>query len=108
MMSERSHHFSLQFIVRVFFVALVLVVRSHVASAAQAETLHISYSALVPSGAPFWIAQELKLFEREGLKVDLVYISEKGREIKVTDLGDETFVRDFDRQGLYHTIYSKN
>jgi len=107
MMSERSHHFSLQFIVRVFFVALVLVVGSHGAST-RAETLRISYSALVPSGAPFWIAQELKLFEREGLKVDLVYISEKGREIKVTDLGDETFVRDFDRQGLYHTIYSKN
>src|SRR6266508_737723 len=75
MMSERSHHFSLQFIVRVFFVALVLVVRSHVASAAQVETLHISYSALVPSGAPFWIAHELGLFEKEGLLVKLVYIN---------------------------------
>lgn len=75
MMSERSHHFSLLFIVRVFFVALVLVVRLHVASAAQGETLHISYSALVPSGAPFWIAHELGLFEKEGLLVKLVYIN---------------------------------
>lgn len=41
----------------------------------QFETLHLSYSALVPSGAPFWIAQDLKLFEREGLKTELLYIN---------------------------------
>jgi ABC-type nitrate/sulfonate/bicarbonate transport system substrate-binding protein len=37
--------------------------------------MHASYSALVPSGAPFWIAQELGLFEKEGLLVKLVYIN---------------------------------
>ena len=39
------------------------------------ETVHASYSALVPSGAPFWIANELGLFEKEGLLVKLVYIN---------------------------------
>ena len=39
------------------------------------EVLHASYSALVPSGAPFWIANELGLFEKEGLLVKLVYIN---------------------------------
>ena len=42
---------------------------------AQLDTLNLSYSALVPSGAPFWIAQDLKLFEREGLKTQLLYIN---------------------------------
>ena len=42
---------------------------------AQIDGLNLSYSALVPSGAPFWIAQDLKLFEREGLKTQLLYIN---------------------------------
>jgi NitT/TauT family transport system substrate-binding protein len=42
---------------------------------AQLETLKLSYSALVPSGAPFWIAQDLKLFDREGLNTELLYIN---------------------------------
>lgn len=42
---------------------------------AQPEVLHASYSALVPSGAPFWIAHELGLFEKEGLPVKLIYIN---------------------------------
>jgi NitT/TauT family transport system substrate-binding protein len=46
-----------------------------IAIPAQVETLNLSYSALVPSGAPFWIAQDLKLFEREGLKTELLYIN---------------------------------
>ena len=45
------------------------------ALAAQADLLNISYSSLVPSGAPFWIAQDLKLFEKEGLKTQLLYIN---------------------------------
>jgi NitT/TauT family transport system substrate-binding protein len=39
------------------------------------EVVHASYSALVPSGAPFWIAHELGLFEKEALMVKLVYIN---------------------------------
>jgi NitT/TauT family transport system substrate-binding protein len=54
--------------------ALVLIL-AKVAPAAQPEMLNLSYSALVPSGAPFWIAQDLKLFEREGLKTQLLYIN---------------------------------
>jgi NitT/TauT family transport system substrate-binding protein len=47
----------------------------NLAPAAQPDTLNLSYSALVPSGAPFWIGQELRLFEREGLKTQLLYIN---------------------------------
>jgi NitT/TauT family transport system substrate-binding protein len=43
--------------------------------AAQFDALNLSYSALVVSGAPFWIGHDLKLFEREGLKTQLVYIN---------------------------------
>jgi ABC-type nitrate/sulfonate/bicarbonate transport system substrate-binding protein len=56
------------------FVAL-LVTNPQQVFTAQLQTLNVSYSALVPSGAPFWIAHELGLFEKEGLKVNLVYIN---------------------------------
>jgi len=62
------------FLAIVFHFALVI---EHpvIALPAQFETLNLSYSALVVSGAPFWIAQDLKLFEREGLKTELLYIN---------------------------------
>lgn len=63
---------------RLRFWALILtlwIAPANLAPAAQPETLNLSYSALVPSGAPFWIAQDLKLFEHEGLKTQLVYIN---------------------------------
>ena len=43
------------------------------------EVVRASYSALVPSGAPFWIGKELGLFEKEGLRVDLIYINSATR-----------------------------
>ena len=43
------------------------------------EVVRASYSALVPSGAPFWIGNELGLFEKEGLRVDLIYINSATR-----------------------------
>ena len=42
---------------------------------AQPEALTLSYSALVASGAPFWIGHDLKLFEREGMRSQLIYIN---------------------------------
>jgi NitT/TauT family transport system substrate-binding protein len=45
------------------------------AQAAQLETINLSYSAAVVSGAPFWLGHDLKLFEREGLRSQLVYIN---------------------------------
>lgn len=43
------------------------------------ELVEASYSALVPSGAPFWIGSEMGLFEKEGLKVNLIYINSASR-----------------------------
>lgn len=57
-----------------FAIALMMPV-GRMGSAAQAETLNLSYSALVVSGAPFWIGHDLKLFEREGLRSELIYIN---------------------------------
>lgn len=62
------------FLLVVCFVILV-VERLETSHAAQLDGVNLSYSALVPSGAPFWIAQDLKLFEREGLKTQLLYIN---------------------------------
>jgi NitT/TauT family transport system substrate-binding protein len=45
------------------------------AQPAQIEAINLSYSALVVSGAPFWIGHDLKLFEGEGLRSQLLYIN---------------------------------
>ncbi|MSP37728.1 MAG: hypothetical protein EXR70_04480 [Deltaproteobacteria bacterium] len=57
-------------------------------SAAQPETLNLSYSAAVVSGAPFWIGHELKLFEREGLHSQLVYINAGPRALAAILAGE--------------------
>jgi ABC-type nitrate/sulfonate/bicarbonate transport system substrate-binding protein len=53
----------------------VLALRPSPVLSAQLEAFNLSYSALVPSGAPFWIAHDLQLFEREGIKTQLLYIN---------------------------------
>jgi NitT/TauT family transport system substrate-binding protein len=53
----------------------LLVAQAGLGFGAQTDALNLSYSALVPSGAPFWIAQDMKLFEREALKTQLLYIN---------------------------------
>ena len=65
---------------RVLIVAfLVLIARLGAGASngltAQPEALTLSYSALVASGAPFWIGHDLKLFEREGIRSQLIYIN---------------------------------
>jgi len=62
-------------LVAAFVFVSLLVTNPQQVFTAQLQTLNVSYSALVPSGAPFWIAHELGLFEKEGLLVKLVYIN---------------------------------
>ena len=64
-----------KFFFGIAFLGALVIGHPKTALTGQFETLHLSYSALVPSGAPFWIAQDLKLFEREGLKTELLYIN---------------------------------
>ncbi len=52
------------------------------------EPIQASYSALVPSGAPFWIGEDLGLFEKEGLKVNLIYINSANRVMAAMLSGD--------------------
>jgi len=58
---------------------VILAVNPGITFSAQGDTFNLSYSALVPSGAPFWIGHDLKLFEREGLKTQLIYINAAAR-----------------------------
>jgi ABC-type nitrate/sulfonate/bicarbonate transport system substrate-binding protein len=43
--------------------------------AAQPKKLRLAFSALAYANPPFWIAHELKLFEKYGLDSELVYVS---------------------------------
>ena len=64
-----------EWIVSSLALSAVLALRPSPVLPAQLETFNLSYSALVPSGAPFWIAHDLQLFEREGIKTQLLYIN---------------------------------
>jgi NitT/TauT family transport system substrate-binding protein len=69
-------------------VSVAVATSRHYALSAQIDALNISYSALVPSGAPFWIGQDLKLFEREGLKTQLLYINAAPRVMAAIMAGE--------------------
>ena len=42
--------------------------------AAQARKIRLAFSALAYANPPFWIAQDLKLFEKYGLESEIVYV----------------------------------
>ena len=42
---------------------------------ASTNKVRLAFSALAYTNPPFWIAHELKLFEKYGLETELVYIS---------------------------------
>lgn len=73
-------HGSLRLLILIVAFAFLLSFPSRALSQGKSlEVFNASYSALVPSGAPLWIANELGLFEKEGLKVNLVYINSATR-----------------------------
>src|SRR5258707_11446250 len=55
------------------FLAPLLIVSSSVG--APVKRVRLAYSAFAYANPPFWIAQELKLFEKYGLDTELVYVS---------------------------------
>ena len=44
-------------------------------SAAQLKKTRLAFSALAYANPPFWIAQDLKLFEKYGLDTELIYVN---------------------------------
>ena len=54
-----------------FFIADISVSKLH---AAQSKKLRLAFSALAYANPPFWIAHELKLFEKYGLDSELIYV----------------------------------
>ena len=85
---QTTHPPSLRPIAFLIISAWLLIVGPKEVFSAQPEVLHASYSALVPSGAPFWIGQELGLFEKEGLLVKLVYINASPLVVAAVLAGD--------------------
>src|SRR3990170_7826370 len=45
-----------------------------VANAAQPKKIRLAFSALAYANPPFWIAHDLKLFEKYGLESEIVYV----------------------------------
>jgi ABC-type nitrate/sulfonate/bicarbonate transport system substrate-binding protein len=51
------------------------------AAAAPVEKVNASYGAISGSMMPIWVTEEAKLFEKQGLELNLVYISGGPRAI---------------------------
>lgn len=60
--------------VRIIAFILSLELGSAPAKAIALEKITASYGAISGSSAPIWVAKEARLFEKQGLEVDLVYI----------------------------------
>ena len=67
-MNQRSALFTAVIV----FAVLVLPLQLY---AAQHKKVRLAFSALAYANPPFWIAHELKLFEKYGLDSELVYVS---------------------------------
>lgn len=65
--------------IRFWIVAGIIIFAVHLFSgeldAAQPKRIRLAFSALAYANPPFWIAHELKLFEKYGLDSELVYVS---------------------------------
>src|SRR5262245_66675550 len=48
---------------------------STVSAATPLKKIRLAYSAFAYANPPFWIAHELKLFQKNGLETELVYVS---------------------------------
>ena len=69
----RMRRRSVQLIVAILTAAVSLVPLA--LHAASTNKVRLAFSALAYANPPFWIAHELKLFEKYGLETELVYIS---------------------------------
>src|SRR6266568_6177510 len=73
----------------VFFLIEML---SAFAQAATAEKINASYGAISGSMAPIWVAKEARLFDKQGVDLNLVYISGGPRSIMSLIGGSVQFV----------------
>jgi len=63
-----------QFLLFFVIVAVAAFSSVPVANAAQAKKIRLAFSALAYANPPFWIAHDLKLFEKYGLESEIVYV----------------------------------
>ena len=81
LLTDRGHRLtaSLAPMRRSYFVAILfalgLATLSAPTKAVALEKINASYGAISGSSAPIWVAKEGRLFEKQGLDVDLVYVA---------------------------------
>jgi NitT/TauT family transport system substrate-binding protein len=63
------------------------------AGAAHSETIRIAYSAISGAMSPLWVAHDFRLFRRQGLDVQLLYIGGGSAVTQALLGGDVQFVR---------------
>lgn len=66
--------------------------------AAQGKKLRLAFSALAYANPPFWIAHELRLFEKYGYDTELIYVS-GSRPIQA--MLDVRFLRKLEEEGFF-------
>src|SRR5919109_789719 len=57
-----------------FFLPVALLFSSHRSAAAPLKKVRAAFTAFAYANPPFWIAKDLRVFEKYGLDVELVYV----------------------------------
>src|ERR671924_73498 len=57
-----------------FFLPVALLFSSHRSAAAPLKKVRDAFTAFAYANPPFWIAKDLRIFEKYGLDVELVYV----------------------------------
>jgi NitT/TauT family transport system substrate-binding protein len=70
-MAQKIH----SLLISLFALALPLLFASILPAATPLHKVRLAYSAFAYANPPFWIAHELKLFQKYGLDTELVYVS---------------------------------
>jgi len=75
--------------------------------AAQLKKVRLAFSALAYANPPFWIAHDLKLFEKYGIESEIIYLdflADKHPRLKVknpADCVDARFLHKLEEEGFF-------
>ena len=71
-----------------FFVVFAALSPWAEAQSSRRDEMNLAYSAMVPVAAPFWIAHDQGLFDKEGLSANLIYINSAARTLSAIFAGE--------------------
>jgi hypothetical protein len=70
-----------------------------------ADKIRIGYSGMTISNAMLWVTEERKLFEKDGIDAEVLYLQTTGKNADAKDFVETRFIEEFDRSGYIDGLY---